>query len=115
MEVKWHGGSSEHCTSPKMYYLTDWDRCPEHQREEFRQVVEKLEELSRTAADWEWDPPVQLLASRLEHSAPFIAYRYTSDAAYRTHEKFLVAMGGSLGRGSFTPWSDSWAYQTFVK
>lgn len=77
-------------------------------------VAHRLEELL-DMRDGNGRAPVQLVFTRLDHVNPVIAYRWTSEWADQRYDHELVSLGGSLGRGMWTPWEDKFTFDEFVR
>lgn len=81
---------------------------------QFEAVVKRLEELSRTL-DGNGQPIVKFVFTRYKHDNPVVAYHWTSEWADNKFDRELVELGGSLGRGIWDPWKDSYTFDEYVR
>lgn len=109
--VRFHG-ASEHKCNPGYFTYEEKPYHPDvmtYMREQFKAVCTRLEELSKER-DANGRFMVQFVATMNEPVRhPFVAYRFTSDFAYDRYERELVRLGGSLGRGVWDPFKDSYS------
>ena len=101
-DTRWHG-NTDHKTSPSAFF---YDPRSDHYGEaeaNFIRVLTELGALCETR-DVNGDCVVQFICERRAEHIVFIAYRFTSDWAYRKYRDRLMEAGGrSLGRGTFQP------------
>ena len=102
---KWFGNS----TSAASCFFYHGEGASDFHRTQWEAVVNELKRLT-IVRDKNGDFVVQLVYHR-EDKNFVIAYRFTSDWAYRQYESKLVHIGGSLGRGAFDPFSESGKYE----
>lgn len=111
---KWYG-VNDHTTSVGCYYYEDEGSSPDIHPPQFEAVCQKLNELANVR-DKNGDVIVQIAYYRPDWKTKVIAYRFTSDWAYRNYNSELQACGSSLGRGCFNPFNaNSYDFEHFCK
>jgi hypothetical protein len=101
-KIRWYG-NQDNDTSTHTYFT---DNRPPFLHDQFEAVVAKLKELT-TTKDGNGDSVVEFVAMRRCERVHFVAYRFTSDWAYRRYSREVQELGLSLGRGGFEPWHPS--------
>lgn len=96
----WYGNSDASTSASAFDYHVGGNN--ETHIAEFAAVKQRIEELLQER-DGNDEPVIQLIYTRLLGEQPVLAYRWTSDWAYRKFEHELIRLGGSLGRGVFEP------------
>ena len=105
----WHG-NTDHATSPSAFDYHSLSASKDIHPRQFRSIVRFLKKLT-TVRDANGEFVVQLIYTRFTGSQPVVAYRFTSDWAYRQYDRELIRRGSSLGRGVFEPFKgdyDNW-------
>jgi hypothetical protein len=105
-KIKWHGSTTAR-TNSAFFYLDEG--ASQEQHEDLMWLHTFLLELAKIR-DGNGYPVLELFAERINHTHPFVAYRFTSDWAYNKFNSSLTSLGASLGRGVFDPFGNRDAY-----
>ena len=96
----WYG-KSDHSTSPKFFFYDVEDSSDLH-AEQMSNVRSYLQELCVTR-DGNGDFVAQMIYETTGPAVAAVAFRFTSDWAYRNFNDALTSLGLSIGRGIWAP------------
>lgn len=110
--IRWWGNTDAE-TSNRTFFYEKYNASDFHVKS-WAKVMARLLQLVDTK-DGNGDNVVQFVCTRNDAKIAMVAFRFTSDWAYRKYSGELTKLGSSLGRGTFEPFKQgSYDYEHYL-